>query len=193
MDNPIPADACEYDDVNLHDTHAKARNIVNGIMLTVIFFSITLLGIHHPAFWFISQSMSMCFALCHLWLHWYLHRFEQVKSGASLWHQLLHWFAFLLAVYLVTRFVSAGLFTSSQAGLITACLLAMNLILIGAYTDPIYLLAGVAMILNLGIVAAGYDNATLLTSLSTLFIVIVNYLIIQWQRKQTSDPQVEEE
>jgi len=163
----------------------KARLFVCLAMLALAFLGLIVMDLHPRGYWVYSQIMSGLYAILSLWLFWYLHRGEHKIHGSTIWHQLLHWVGLLLAVYITSVFVTAGVMASVQAGLMTLTLLALTIFLSGVYTDTSFMLIGI----TLAIFAAG--AALVQAYLSALMIpvilvaALVIYIMLHREKKQT--------
>jgi hypothetical protein len=169
----------------------KARLIVSLAMLAFAFIGVVLMSLHARTYWIYSRFMALAYAIMSIWLFWYLNRGEHKVTANSLWHQILHWVGLIIAIYLVSLFVSSGLIGSLQAGLVTLTLLALTVYLSGVYYNPTFMLIG----LTLGIIAAA---AALIEAYLAflmipiiLIVAVVIYFITHRQKhrehKQASD------
>ena len=125
------------------------------------------MDIHSRAYWLYSQALSVIYALLSLWLFWYLNRDDGRFTRSTIWHQILHWAGLMVALYLVTVFVRAGIMGALTAGVVTMTLLALTIYLVGIYSDIIFVLIGV----TLGILA--YCLAYFQAYLSVIMIPVI--------------------
>lgn len=83
------------------------------------------------------------FAILCIWLSWYVSRTHEMMEGSTVWHEILHWLGLLLAVYVVSIFVSNSIITSLVGALFVSLLLALTLFLAGVHFDGMFLLLGI--------------------------------------------------
>jgi len=145
----------------------KARLFVCAAMLALAFIGLIIMDLHSKAYWEYTRIMAGSYAMLSLWLFWYLHRGEHKIHGSTIWHQMLHWLGLLLAVYLMSIFISTGVMGTTQAGLATLTLLSLTIFLAGVYTDTAFMLIGI----TLAIFAAG--AALIEAYLSALMIPVI--------------------
>lgn len=142
------------------------------------------MNIHSQSYWLYSRIMAVAYALLSIWLFWYLHRGEHKIHTSTIWHQILHWAGLLVAIYITSIFVNAGVMGTTQAGLVTLTLLALTVFLCGVYTNPSFMLIGIMLMVFAAV--AAYVEAYLSVIMIPIIIIvaIVIYLIIHFERRK---------
>lgn len=166
--------------------HWRARLVVCGTMLVLAIIGIIIMNVHSQTYWVYSQVMALLYALLSLWLYWYLHRGqsrEQLRT--TFWHQLLHWFALLMSIYLIAVFVHTGILAANQAGLVTLTLLALTIFTAGLYVDISFVVIGV--MLGIFAIAAALIETYLSVFMIPVVLIVagVIYFITHRQKRQS--------
>ncbi len=149
----------------------KVRFVVSLFLLILGFLGLIATDIFQDGGWLYWRLITPVYAFASLWMSWYL-REKEGFSFSDLWHEILHWFGLVLALYLLSKFVSIGLIGRFEAGLVALAMLALTTFLAGIYIEATFIFIGLilgffaygvafleqylyAIILPVAIVAAG--------------------------------------
>lgn len=162
----------------------KARFIVGLIMIILSFVGLVLSDIWQNGAWNYWRVVAPVFAIMCIWLSWYLRKKQHSFSFTKLWHEILHWVALAMAVFLFSLFVGTGLMGRFEAGLAVLTVLALTLFIGGIYIEPSFMLIGIV----LGLFAAGaaYMAAYLYSVMLPVTLVAVGilFLFVYFKRKK---------
>lgn len=145
----------------------KARLGVGIVMLLLAFVGMMVTDTRSAGGWDYWKWMVPVYALLALWLSWYVKREKQTVSPITIWHEILHWFGLISAIFLVSHLVHLGTFSRFVAGIFHLTLLSLALFLAGIYIESVFLLIGVI----LGVFAL--LTATLVQYMYSLILPIV--------------------
>ena len=170
--------------IKKHSRHFKSRLIVCTTMLALAFISLILMDAHKLSYFFYCQIISVTYATLCIWLQWYINRLNKNLYITTLWHQLLHWCGLFIVLYLVSVFVSTGLVSSLQGGIMTFSLLALTTFLAGVYTEPCFIVVGFTMMIFAGFAATTQNYISLLMLPVLLISTALIFAIIYFQLKK---------
>ncbi len=122
-----------------------ARLIVLFAMLLMAFIGLILTDINKTGAFRYWQWVAIIFAVLALILSWYEKRKTSEFRPAMLARELLHWFGLNAAVYLVSLYVSLGLFSRFEAALFVLTLLSLAVYLAGLYIEIAFCLIGLIL------------------------------------------------
>lgn len=151
----------------------KVRFAVSLIMLFLAFLGMIFSGDKAWIYW---RAITPVYAALSIGLSWYLKRKQR-----KLWHELAHWAALLLSIYILSLLVSMGFMGSAEGGVETILLLALATFLAGIYTEPTLMVVGT--ILGLSVVGMGYISKYFY-GIALPVIVIALILIFYITRRQ---------
>ncbi|MDN3504100.1 MAG: hypothetical protein P0S95_00825 [Rhabdochlamydiaceae bacterium] len=154
----------------------RARLVVGIIMLLLSFIGLIVSDLFKGGAWTYWRIMVPVYAALSIWLSWYLRKKTKKVSAIRIWHELLHWAVLVVAVYLVSMFVSMGIIGRFEAGLEVLIMLALTTFLAGVYHDMIFLIIGVL----LGCFTAGAAFFTEYLYTIMLPLTIVAALLMVW-------------
>lgn len=129
----------------------KARFIIGIIMVILSFVGLVITDIWKTGAWNYWRFTAPVYAAMCMWLSWYLRKKQHSISFIKLWHEIVHWIALILAVFLFSLFTEMGIMGRFEAGLAILTLLALTIFLGGLYIEPSFLIIGIL----LGFFAAG--------------------------------------
>ncbi|MCH9614334.1 MAG: hypothetical protein SP1CHLAM54_17080 [Chlamydiia bacterium] len=164
----------------------KARLVVGIIMLLLAFVGLIITDVAKSAAWTYLWIISIVFAVLCLGLSWYLRHHDQKLGWSTIWHELFHWFGMIVAIFLVSRFVSIGIVGRFEAALMVMTLLSLTTFLAGVYVDLTFVLVGVVM--GLFTFSSAYLAEYLYTIMLPVAVVavLVLFFILRYHRKQHS-------
>ncbi len=161
----------------VHKHPWKARLFVALFMLLMAFSGLVVSDVKQDGAWTYWRIMVPCFALICLWLSWYLRRSgKHPLSPVKIWHEMLHWLALIICVYLVSMFVQMGVMGKVDASLVVMTLLALTTFIAGIYVEATFMVIGIA----LGLFALGAALAIAYLYTVMLPITIVIAIILVW-------------
>lgn len=123
----------------------KARLIVALLMLLLAFLGMVVTDVRSTGGWDYWKKIVPVYAVLALWLSWYVKRKTQTISPIMLWHELLHWFGLIAAVYLISYYVHLGIMSRFIAGLFQLTLLSLGVFLAGIYIEATFLFIGIML------------------------------------------------
>lgn len=123
----------------------KARFIVGLIMISLSFIGLVVTDIWKQGAWNYWRFAAPIYAVLCMWLSWYLRKKQHSISFAKLWHEVFHWIALILAVFLFSIYTEMGLMGRFEAGLAILTLLSLTIFLGGIYIEPSFLIIGVLL------------------------------------------------
>ncbi len=154
----------------------KARFVIGLIMVCLSFIGLVVTDIWKDGAWNYWRFASLVYAAMCMWLSWYLRKKQHSISFSKLWHEIIHWIALILAVFLFSLYTEMGIMGRFEAGLAILTLLALTIFLGGIYIEPSFLIIGIL----LGFFAAG--AAFMATYLYTVMLPVAlgAILLIFW-------------
>ena len=123
----------------------RARLIVGLVMLILSFVGLIVSDLFHNGAWNYWRVMVPIYAVLSIWLSWYLRQKAHKVTMIKIWHEILHWVALVIGVYLVSMFVKMGIVGRFEAGLEVLIMLALTTFLAGVYHDMIFLIIGIIL------------------------------------------------
>lgn len=120
----------------------KVRLIVMLVILGLSFIGLVVSSISETGAWNYWRIMVPVYACLSLFLSFYLRGKKHHFSGLEVWHEILHWVALILAVYLTSLFVHVGIMGRFEASLVILTLLSLTTFLAGVYIDPTFIIIG---------------------------------------------------
>lgn len=162
----------------------KARLIVGLIMLILAFIGLVITDVAKGAAWTYLWIISIVFAGLCLGLSWYLRHHDQKLGWSTIWHELFHWFGMVIAIFLVSRFVSIGIVGRFEAALMVMTLLSFSTFLAGVYIDLTFVVIGI--VLGLFTFSSAYLAEYLYTIMLPIAVAaaVVLYFVIRLKRKK---------
>lgn len=162
----------------------KARLIVGLIMLILAFVGLVLTDMAKGAAWTYLWVISLIFAALCLGLSWYLRRQNHKIGWGTVWHEVFHWFGMMVAIFLVSRFVSIGIVGRFEASLMLMTLLAFSTFVAGLYTDFTFVVIGV--VLGLFTFSTAYLEAYLYTIMLPIVILaaLTLFFVLRYKHKK---------
>lgn len=148
----------------------KLRFVVGVIMLSLAFAGMIVSSITADGGWLYWRLMAPCYALLCIGLSLRMRYHRLSPAVATIWHEIFHWLGFLACVYLVAILVP-GFLTTFLAGLTILLLLALATFLAGLYSEPTFIVIGIAIgLLVAGVSVIGYILAPIIAvSVGTIF------------------------
>ncbi|OGT31615.1 MAG: hypothetical protein A3E87_05890 [Gammaproteobacteria bacterium RIFCSPHIGHO2_12_FULL_35_23] len=130
--------------IKIRPAHLKARLVISLILL--IFSTLgVFIAVFAPSFaWHYWLLIVPIFAILCIWLSWHVARKHNLSSNV-IWHEVIHWLALLVAVYLVSVIVNAGIINYLAGALFILILLALVIFLAGVHFDPMFMLIGILL------------------------------------------------
>ncbi len=122
-----------------------ARFWVGVVMLILAFLGMVITDIFSTGGWNYWKWIVPVYAILALWLSWYVKRETNVVSPITLWYELIHWAGLILAIFLVSSFVSLGSVSRFTAGLFDLTLLGFGVFLAGVYIERTFLFVGIVL------------------------------------------------
>jgi hypothetical protein len=123
------------------------------------------------------------FALLCLWMSWIDYHDKRKFEGITLWHELLHWIATLVAVYMVAVFVRAGFMSNVIAGLFVLMLLALSIFIAGIYIDFTFILIGILLGL-FAVATVLFFKYLFIITIPLSVAVLITLFYFYWRRKK---------
>jgi len=123
----------------------QAKFGVAIIMLALAFLGMVSTDVHSTGGWDYWRWVVPIYAVLALWLSWYVKRKTKTVSPITLWHELLHWIGLILAVFLVSCFVTLGSVSRFNAGLFDLTLLSFGIFLAGVYIETTFIFIGIVL------------------------------------------------
>lgn len=164
----------------------RMRFIVGLIMIILSLVGLIVSTLRQDGAWNYWRIMVPVYAIICLFLSWYLRKKEESLSPVKIWHEVLHWFGLLLAVYLVSLFVEQGLIERFGGSLAVLTLLAFGLFAAGVYIEITFMLIGA--LLGLFSIGAGVIAEYLYTVMIPLAIIAAVILFFLVRRKKREPP-----
>jgi hypothetical protein len=153
----------------------RVRTIVGLLMLILSFVGLIITDTTKDEAWYYWRAMTPIYALLSIILSWYLRGTAVYTFKTEIWQEILHWIGLLLAVYIVSTFVSIGLIGKFEAGLTVLVLLAIATFLAGIYHDIIFMIVGI--ILGIFSLAAAILNQYLYTLMLPVTLVAATVMV----------------
>lgn len=122
----------------------KIRFIAGLFLLFLGFLGLIITDVQRDGGWLYWRIIIPFFALVSLWMSWYL-REKKHFTLSDIWHEILHWLGLILAIYLLSRFVTIGLLGRFEAGLVALSMLGLATFLAGIYIESTFLFIGLAL------------------------------------------------
>ena len=171
------------DIIRIRPVHWKARLFISLILLVCSILGVLITDFAPSLAWHYWLLMVPFFAILCIWLGWYVARKHHI-SGVTIWHEVLHWFGLLIAVYIVSIVVHSGIISYLTGALFVLILLSLTVFLAGVHFDAMFMLIGFL----LALLAAGsvYFIKYLTIILIPLAIVIGAFLIWRYIGKKTT-------
>ncbi len=168
----------------------RARIIVASVMLILAFIGLIFSDIRKDGAWTYWRSMTIVFAGLCLWLSWYLRRKKRSLSLAKIYHEIMHWAALVLGVFMISIFVSNGLLNRFAASLVVITLLALTTFIAGIYIEMTFMPIGVL----LGLFALAFSLIaeyiyTIVLPLVVLIIATVIWVLYRSRHHKSSTDQ----
>lgn len=156
----------------------KLRFTVGVIMLCLAFIGMLFSSLRADGGWVYWRIMTPVYALLCIGLSLGVRRKKTSATfSITIWHEVFHWLGFLVTVYLVTLLVPVFL-TTFLGGLVILLLLALATFLAGIYSEPTFIVIGIAM----GLLVAGVS----IIGYVLLPIIVVSVGIMFWlSRRRT--------
>ena len=164
----------------------KARFIVGMIMVCLSFVGLVVTDLWKNGAWNYWRFVAPVYAAMCLWLSWYLRKKQHSISFSKLWHEIAHWIALILAVFLFSIYTEMGLMGRFESGLAILTLLALTIFLGGIYIEPSFLIIG--LLLGLFSAGAAFMAAYLYTVMLPIALGTVALLFYMAFRKRHSPP-----
>ncbi len=123
----------------------KLRFVVGIIMISLAVIGMIFTDMKSDGAWVYWRIMTPFYAALCIGLSIYLRKKEIKKTALTIWHEIFHWLGLLLAVFLVNALVQMGLVSRLQAGIEVLLLLALATFLAGVYTEPTFIVVGIAL------------------------------------------------
>lgn len=172
--------------IKTRGSHLKARLIVSLILLLLSIIGV-FITVFAPTFaWHYWILVVPLFAALCIWLSWHISRSNTDKTS-TIAHEVVHWVALLVAVYLVSTIVSTGIINYLAGALFVLILLAFGIFLAGLQFDSMFMLIGIL----LGILAAcsAFFVKYVIVILIPIAIIIAGFFIWHFMRKKKSSSQ----
>src|SRR3990167_6468032 len=168
--NKLLDDLQDKDIIKIRPAHFKARLVVSLILL--IFSTIgVFIAVFAPTFsWHYWLFIVPIFAVLCIWLSWYVSRSHKIP-GSTIWHEIVHWLALLVAVYLVSIIVNVGIINYLAGALFILILLALTIFLAGVHFDAIFMLIG-ALLGLLAVCSALFVKYLIVIMIPAILIII---------------------
>lgn len=123
----------------------EARLIVGVLMLILSFIGLVITDMHQDMAWDYWRIIVIVNALLSISLNLYLRRDKKIFSPSALGKELLHWGGLVLAMYLVSIFVSMGLQSRFLGSLQLMTLLAFAIFMAGVYVESTFMVVGLLL------------------------------------------------
>jgi len=134
------------DSIVIHrPNHWKARLTISLILLALSFIGMIITDFVPALAWIYWSYMIPVFAILCLIISYLDTKKGKHISGVTVWHEILHWAALLVAVYLIAIFVHWGVMSNIVAGLFILISLALATFLAGIYIDVTFVFIGVLL------------------------------------------------
>lgn len=127
------------------DLHWTLRVGLGLFLLGLSIVSFLLLKVHAASYLVYTTLLGLLYLLSAITLTQYTN--DDPLFGPLFWTQLLHWFGYLLSLYVVMMLMTLGTFTSTQAGLTNTLLLGLAAYLHGIYHDIAFIFLGLILII----------------------------------------------
>jgi hypothetical protein len=162
--------------IKTRKTHWKARLIVSLTLLTLSTFGVLITAFAPSFAWRFWCYITPVFAILCIFLSWSVARKHAIKK-IVIWHEILHWFGLMLAVFVVALIVNDGIISYLLGSIFVLLLLALTLFLAGVHFDSMYIVLG----LILGLMA--FFAALLIKYITIVLIplIIVVALFFFWR------------
>lgn len=85
------------------------------------------------------------YALLALGLSFHIKRQKKEFTFSELWHELAHWSAMIVTIFLVSYLAQSGVMSHFVAGVVDLLLLSLAVFLAGIYIEPIFLFIGLGL------------------------------------------------
>jgi hypothetical protein len=154
----------------------KARFFVGITMLSIALLGMIITDLKVGGAWLYWRIMTPVYALLSIGLSLYLRHRQLHTAIATIWHEILHWLAFLLSIYLLSALVKMGFISQFQAGVEVLVILALATLLAGIYIEPAFLVIGIA----LGLLVAGIAFLDQYLYGILVPVVLIAILLIFW-------------
>ncbi len=164
--------------------HPWAARLTVGIaMLVLAFLGIVLTDLRTTGGWEYWKWTVPIYAIMALWLSWYERRTKDTVSPITIWHEVLHWFAFFSVIVLIEVYVHMGLLSRSLASLFALTLLSLTIFTIGIYVETTFILIGLVLGIFAAVVAIAIKFLYAFTIPALILgIVAISYMI--WHSHQ---------
>jgi hypothetical protein len=129
-------------------------------------------------YWFYAIPV---FAVINIILSW--HAALGHRQFVIAWHELLHWLALLVCIFMVYIFVHMGVFSNVLAGIFMLTLLALTTFLAGIHFDSMLIIIGIILML-FDLLSAVFVQFSMVIVVP---IVVVAAILIFWRVKDSRD------
>lgn len=183
-----PEDAPENDEAESDKSKAKPSFRWRGRMATAIimlllgFLGLIITNTYPDISWIYWAILSVIYALLCIWLSIFLKRWN-VRPGHSVWRDIVHWIALLVAVYLNIIQVNAGVIGTLEGGILNMELLALATFLGGIYIDATFILIGLTLAYFV-IVISLIQSYLLAAAIPIVIIAAIIIIIVARYRRQ---------
>ena len=170
-----------------HPAHPwEARFIVGVLMLIFSFIGLVITDTHEDMAWDYWRILVVVNAVLSISLNLYLRRDKKIVSFASLGKELLHWGGLVLAMYLVSVFVSMGLMSRFLGSLQLMTLLAFAIFMVGVYVESTFMVVG--LLLGLFCLTVAYAAEYLYYIILPLCLIggVSLYLIVKHKSRRSN-------
>ena len=140
--------------------------------------------------WYAWLIIGVLFALLSIFLAIYFHKKDPSKIGSGVWHEILHWIAFIVILFVLHVYVHTGMVGRFEGGLFILALLSFSVLISGVYLDATFLLVGIV----LTIFSLVMSILTKYLALILVFVVLMAAITIAFfisKRKSAANEEVE--
>lgn len=173
----------DHNIIKIRTSHLKERLIVGLVLLGFSTLGV-FITVFAPTFaWHYWLIVVPIFAIMCIWLSWHVSRGHKL-NGSTIWKEIIHWAALLVAVFLVSTIVSSGIINYLAGALFVLILLAFTIFIAGVHFDAMFMLIGIL----LGLMAAGsaFFVKYLIVIMIPVAIIVAALLIWRFYYKKKS-------
>ena len=155
----------------------SAKITSTSLIIISAYIGICFIEPHAQLFLCYIQLTSIAYAMISFWLCWFLYKKNDQPISTTLCHQFLHWCATLLALYIITIFISNGVLSTHEACFMSMIIIAFSFFIAGIYTETLFLLVGTNFAAITCIITGSHNHKILFISgISTACIIAIVYL-----------------
>lgn len=154
---------------NSQISHWKIRLFLTVFMLILAFIGLIItysVSIESPISWYAWLIIGPIYAILAIVLAIYFRK-NKNDLAFGVWHEIIHWIAFIVALFVLHVYVHTGLVGKFEGGLFILDILAFSVLISGIYLDATFLVVGIVLTIF-----------ALLVSILTKYLAIILIVVV---------------